>query len=91
MQDLKRAAWSAGLAVWGMSLATGAELFQLKAIRVVAPVLLGDVVPLLALGAGQRDLRPYIDGLGHNVSSKSSSVSMVPVAGAGLEPATQRL
>ena len=55
-----RLSWSAGLAVGGVAVAARAELLQLKAIRVVTPVLLGDVVPLLALGAGQRDLRPYI-------------------------------
>ena len=43
----------------------GAELLQLEAIRVIPPVLLGDVVALLALRARQRDLRPYIGGLGH--------------------------
>jgi acyl dehydratase len=37
--------------------ATRAVLLELKTVRVVAPVLLGDVVPLFALHAGQRDLR----------------------------------
>jgi hypothetical protein len=73
-----------------MGFAAWAELLQLKAIRVVTPVLLGDVVPLLALGTSQRDLWPYINGLGHN-RPQILSVLVVPVAGAGLEPATQRL
>jgi hypothetical protein len=51
-----------------MGLAARAELLQLKAIRVVTPVLLGDVIPLLALRASQRDLWPDISGLGHDVS-----------------------
>ena len=74
-----------------MSLAAWAELLQLKAIRIITTVLLGDVVPLLALCTSQRDLWPYIDGLGHSRVLKIWSVLLVPVAGAGLEPATQRL
>jgi hypothetical protein len=45
--------------------AARAELLQLKAIRIITPILLGDVVPLLALRAGQSDLWPYINGPGH--------------------------
>ena len=36
-----------------------AELVQLDAVRVVAPILLGDVITLLALGAGQRNVGAY--------------------------------
>ena len=46
----------------GVTPAVRAELLQLKAVRVVAPVLLGDVVAVLALLASQRDLRPDIGG-----------------------------
>ncbi len=73
-----------------MGLAAWAKLLQLKAIRVITPVLLSDVVPLLALCTSQRNLWPYIDGLGHG-RPQILSVLVVPVAGAGLEPATQRL
>ena len=52
----------AGLAVRAVSAAVGAVLLQLKPIRVVAPVLPRDVVAVLALLAGQRDLRPNVGG-----------------------------
>jgi len=39
--------------------AARAELIQLDAIRIVAPILLGNVVTLLALGAGQRNVGTY--------------------------------
>src|SRR4249920_1902966 len=69
--------------MWRVSLAARAELLQLKTIRIVAPVLLGDVVPLLALGAGQRDLRSDIDGLGHSpVSSNLCCSNLVGARGA---------
>jgi hypothetical protein len=42
--------------------AVRAVLLQVKAIRVVTPVLLGDVVAVLALLASQRDLGPDIGG-----------------------------
>jgi hypothetical protein len=42
--------------------AVRAVLLQLKAVWVVTPVLPGDVVPVLALLASQRDLRPDIGG-----------------------------
>jgi acyl dehydratase len=42
--------------------AVRAVLLQLKTVRVVTPVLLGDVVAVLALLASQRDLRPDIGG-----------------------------
>src|SRR3954462_8412143 len=57
---------SAGLAVRRVLAATRAELRQLHAVGVVAPVLLGAVVALLAPHAGERDLRANIAGLaGH--------------------------
>jgi hypothetical protein len=52
-----------------MSLAARAKLLQLKAIRVVTPVLLGDVIPLLALRTSHCDFWPDISGLGHDASS----------------------
>src|SRR3954453_19386680 len=56
---------SAGLAVLGVVVATSAVLLQLKTIRVVTPVLLRNVVPRLADGARQRDLRADVACLGH--------------------------
>ena len=44
--------------------ATRAELVQLDPVRVVAPVLLGDVITLFALGALQRNVGTY-GFLGH--------------------------
>src|SRR5258708_13107612 len=52
----------AGLAVGPMSTAVGAVLLQLQAVGVVPPVLPRDVVAVLTLLAGQRDLRPYVGG-----------------------------
>lgn len=50
----------------GVLVAARAELRHLHAIRIVTAVLLGDVVALLALGAGERDLRANVAGLlGH--------------------------
>jgi len=37
--------------------AAGAELVQLDPVRVVAPILLGDVIALFALSALQRNVR----------------------------------
>src|SRR5215467_3967195 len=42
--------------------AVGAVLHQLEPVRVVPPVLAGDVVAVLALLAGQGDLGPHIGG-----------------------------
>ena len=39
--------------------AAGAELVQFDPVRVVAPILFGDVVALFALGALQRDVCTY--------------------------------
>ncbi|AGJ56681.1 hypothetical protein F750_4239 [Streptomyces sp. PAMC 26508] len=54
--------FSARFAVRGVRVAARAVLLHLKTVRVVTPVLLGDVVPLLALHAGQRDLRADVGG-----------------------------
>ena len=60
---------SAGLAVRGVLAAARAELLQLHAVGVVAPVLLGDVVALLAVHAGERDLGANVGALaGHGKS-----------------------
>ena len=68
-----------------------AELLQLHPVRVVTPVLLGDVVALLALRARQGDLRPDVGCLlGHRFLFSYVAL-LALVAGAGLEPATQRL
>jgi hypothetical protein len=48
--------------VFGVLAAVRAELLELEPVRVVAPVLLGDVVAVLALGARQRDLRSNVGG-----------------------------
>ena len=69
---------SAGLAVRGVRVAARAVLLHLKTVRVVTPVLLGDVVPLLALHAGQRDLRADVGGshgsafLGQRIRTQTS-------------------
>ena len=58
---------SAGLAVQGMLVLSLAVLHHLKPIRGIAPVLFGDVVALLALGAGKRDLwTDVLPLLGHD-------------------------
>ena len=82
-------AGSAGFAVGGVRVATRAELLQLEPVGIVPPVLLGDVVPLLAHGAGHGGLGAHIRGLGHRRFLRFLWVFLV--AGAGLEPATQRL
>jgi acyl dehydratase len=46
-------------------IAVGAVLLEVKTIRVVTPVLLGDVVAVLAHRASHRDLRSNVSGLGH--------------------------
>lgn len=57
----------------GRSVATRAELLQLKTIGVIPTVLLRDVVPLLALLARERDLRTDIARLGGHSSFLTSS------------------
>gem|GEM_PF-2456069 len=82
----------------GVLIALGAELLRLKAIWIVAAILLGDVVAILAFFARHGDLRSYVAGLGHLTSSsltatRSRDICRSPcgVAEAGFEPATQRL
>src|SRR5690606_21259878 len=95
---------SAGLAVRLVAAAARAVLRQLQAVRGVPPVLLGDVVPLLALHARERDLGADVCALaGHVLSPLAPRGDAVAphaadrradldvVAGAGLEPATPRL
>jgi hypothetical protein len=48
--------------VFGVTAAVRTELLELEPVRVVPPVLLGDVVAVLALGARQRDLRSDVGG-----------------------------
>src|SRR5215472_19278785 len=52
----------AGLAVGPVAAAVRAVLHQLQPVRVVPPVLAGDVIAVLALLAGQGDLGPHIGG-----------------------------
>src|SRR5690242_17398288 len=81
-----RAARSAGLAVRGVLAATGAELRQLHAVGVVAAVLLGDVVALLALGACERDLGANVGALaGHGKSFCRSCCRSGPTLGRPLQ------
>src|SRR3954470_22045215 len=54
---------SARFAVQRVTAVPRAELLHLEPVGVVAPVLLGDVVAVLALHAGQRDLRTHIRAL----------------------------
>jgi hypothetical protein len=56
------AARSAGFAVLGVRVAVRAVLLQTKTVRVVSPVLLGDVVAVLAHLARQSDLGSDIGG-----------------------------
>ena len=58
---------SAGLAVRRRLVAARAVLRQLETIRRVTTVLLGDVVALLALRAGQSDLGANVGGLAGHV------------------------
>ena len=73
----------AGFFVRGVLTAPRAELVQLDAIWVVAAVLLGDVVAVLAHLAGQSDLRPNV-GTGRHVSCPlSRSRLMLSCSGGG--------
>jgi hypothetical protein len=64
-----------------------AKLLELEPVRVVAAVLFGDVVAVLAHLARQGDLGPYV-GTGGHVVLFSGFVRCCLVAMAGLEPAT---
>src|SRR3954466_15938551 len=86
---------SAGLAVQGVPAVARAELHHLEPVGVVAPVLLGDVVPLLALDTGERDLGANVGALaGHGLPfcwGAFGGYVGCAVAGAGFDPATPRL
>src|SRR5215217_4136264 len=87
---------SAGLAVQRVLLVLGAVLHQLEPVGVVAPVLAGDVVAVLALLAGQGDLRTDVGGchgalLALSVQGPDRDLCGAGVAVTGLEPVTQRL
>ena len=59
---------SARFAVSLVGAAPGAELLELEPVRIIAPILLRDVVALLALGARECDLRTYVLSLlGHDL------------------------
>ena len=51
-----------------MRTAVRAELLEFQPVRVVAAILLGDVVAVLAHLARQGDLRPYVCTGGHVVA-----------------------
>src|ERR1700709_1723005 len=92
MNDWSRATGGLpGLAVHRVLVVVRAELLDLQAVRVVAPVLPGDVVAALALLAGQRDLRAEVGGGMGGASLGVAGYPVGSVAGRGLEPATQRL
>ena len=78
----------------GVLIALRAMLLNLKAIRVIATILARDVVAVLALFAGQSNLRTdvvasHCRAFRLVTSHFAKSVFVVPRA--GLEPATQRL
>ena len=84
----------------GVLAATWAELIQLKTIGGIATILLGDISAFFAYGASQRNLRTNVGSfLGHVAFSFCDCTCSIHiqfshvrfVAGAGLEPATQRL
>src|SRR6266542_4703721 len=66
----------AGLAVDGVLAAPPAVLLELEAVAVVHLVLLGDVVPPLAVVAGERDRRSVV-GFRHRRSPTFRSASRV--------------
>src|SRR5664279_1942801 len=80
-----------GLAVRGVRAAVRAELLHLEPVRIVAPVLLRDVVAVLAVLAGQCDLWTDVGGLRHGglycFGVETSCTRRKRVAEAGLEPA----
>src|SRR5690606_34411151 len=62
---MPRPARSARFAVDGVLAAVGAVLLELDPVRVVAPVLLGDVVAVLAVRARHGDLWTNVGRLSH--------------------------
>src|SRR5690349_6867859 len=84
---------SAGLAVVGVLAAGGAELGELEPVGVVAPVLLRDVVAVLAHRARHRDLRSHVlrlAGHGAAFSRVEASVGARPEAGSARATARAR-
>src|SRR4051812_30974691 len=75
VRPLRSGAASAGLAVHRVATVATAELLQLEPVGVVAPVLLGDVVALLALRAGQSDLGADIGALAGHGTARSLGTS----------------
>jgi hypothetical protein len=65
--------------MWLVTTAVRTELLEFHAVWVVAPVLLGDVVAVLALGAGQRDLRTYVGGCHGADLSAGSGLRLKPM------------
>ena len=87
-------------------LATRTELLELHAVRIVAAILLCNVITFFAIDAGHGDLRTYVRALTcHGLTPSlviegprlpeatqcAKFAQEVLVAGAGLEPTTQRL
>src|SRR5438874_13557258 len=69
---MKQRGWAlARLTVRGVLAAAGTELLHLQAVRVVAAVLLRDVVALLAVHTRHRDLGTDIGRLGHGGAPSS--------------------
>src|SRR3954469_14357569 len=82
---------SAGLAVLGVLAAVGAELGEVEPVGVVAPVLLRDVVAVLAHRARHRDLRSHVLRLaGHGAAFSRVEASVRSRPGAGTARATAR-
>ena len=62
--------------------AVGAELLQFQPVGIVAAVLLGDVIAVLAHLAGQGDLGPHI-GTGRHVNCSLSGLASNLRSGGG--------
>src|SRR4051812_28520626 len=72
---------SAGLAVQGVTVVARAELLHLEPVGVVPTVLLGDVVPLLALRARERDLGADVPALaGHGLATSRTRMRMPAIS-----------
>ena len=78
--------WLTRLFVRLVRTAVRAELLDLKTIRVVATVLLGDVVTVLAHLAGQGDLRPYVGTRRHVSASFASNLCCAGSGGEARSP-----
>ena len=66
--------------------AVRAELLDLEAVGIVAAVLLGDVVAVLAHLAGQGDLRPYVGTRRHVSASFASNLCCAGSGGEARSP-----